>query len=314
MATKQLIETALWRDKWFLSLKEKSKLLFIYLLTNPDINPAGMYEPDTFFLKHGLNIKDINEEMLKLGPKVLYDAKNGIIWITKYFFKNSKGTKIKKSVENTLSRYQKSFLVEKFLELYKHFELQVETIGYTKSIDTPCMVSNDNDNDNDNDQEKEQDQIFISEKKLTEFWNSFNIVQHKVTDQTFLKIQKKLKARLKTNSREEIAQAIKNYAEALGLGWFNYKWPLWDFLGRENANKFYPGEYIKENYMNKKDSKSQTYVEIPEREKRKNYKPCTLCGTEGILSRNVDGHPYSFRCQCDAGADKYPSLLLWEGK
>ena len=87
------------------------------------------------------------------------------------------------------------------------------------------------------------------EEKLVESWNSLDIKQHKLSESNLKKVQKKLEKRLGENSLDEILQAMKNYQEALTLGWFSYKWSLWDFLSRENANKFYPEEYVKENFM-----------------------------------------------------------------
>ncbi|MCK5344620.1 MAG: hypothetical protein KAR20_14500 [Candidatus Heimdallarchaeota archaeon] len=89
------------------------------------------------------------------------------------------------------------------------------------------------------------------EEKLIKSWNSLGIMNHKISDSNLLKVRKKLLARMKNYSLDEILEAMKNYQEAMNLGWFSYKWPLWDFLSRQNANKFYPDEYVKENYINK---------------------------------------------------------------
>ena len=58
MATKQLIETSIWKDKWFRDLDKRFQILFFYLLTNESINPAGMYEIDEIYINHALNIKN----------------------------------------------------------------------------------------------------------------------------------------------------------------------------------------------------------------------------------------------------------------
>jgi predicted transcriptional regulator len=76
------------------------------------------------------------------------------------------------------------------------------------------------------------------EKDLTKYiytifnyWNSNNIIKHnKLTD----KIKRKVKSSLKDYSVEEITNAIKNYSYVIKSDeyFFNYKWPLVDFLKR----------------------------------------------------------------------------------
>ena len=92
------------------------------------------------------------------------------------------------------------------------------------------------------------------EVKVLESWNSLDIVNHKPIQSSLVKIRKHLKVRLKNYSLDQILQAMCNYQEAIKDGWFNYRWSLWEFLQRENANKFYPGNYIRENFIRNSNS------------------------------------------------------------
>lgn len=47
MATQRLVNTNFWRDSYVINLDPTEKLVFLYLLTNPATNLAGVYEIDT---------------------------------------------------------------------------------------------------------------------------------------------------------------------------------------------------------------------------------------------------------------------------
>jgi uncharacterized phage protein (TIGR02220 family) len=159
MATKQLLETSIWKDRWFINLGNKERLLFLYLLTNEGINPAGMYEIDDLYIDKRLGCK--KEDIKKLAPKVLFDEKQNIVWIVKYYQKNSRGDKIQKSVQNTLNKYSESFIVSEFAKIYNNKGFQIDKIDYRYSINTVPILSNDNDNDNDNENENENEKEVI---------------------------------------------------------------------------------------------------------------------------------------------------------
>ena len=163
MPTKQLIETCIWRDMWFKNLPNDLKLLFLYLLTNESINPAGIYEVDDIYLNY-LGFKNIKESLKKLEPKVLYDDENNIVWITSYVKKNSRGGTIKKSIENTISKYSKSILIRKFMNYYKFMDFQLDSIDNSGTHLDYAMVYNEHDNDNDKEHEHERREY---QKKIT---------------------------------------------------------------------------------------------------------------------------------------------------
>ena len=81
-------------------------------------------------------------------------------------------------------------------------------------------------------------------------WNSLGIITHKkMTD----KSKTAVKSALRDYSREELCQAMSNYAEILhGEDYFwEYKWTLTDFL-RRGLDKFMDGEVARSNYRKAK--------------------------------------------------------------
>ncbi len=106
-----------------------------------------------------------------------------------------------------------------------------------------------------------KDSLFViheREFKLLTHYNKSGVLKqgHKFSDTNFNKIRKGLVKR-KYSSDEEICQAIDNYKLALDSGIFSYIWDFWDFLSRDNADKFYPENFKPENYQKKNMGKSQ---------------------------------------------------------
>ena len=61
VSVQRYIDTGLWLDDWFVALPTPDKLLYVYLLTNPQTNIAGIYKT-TIRIMHnetGLNLEDI---------------------------------------------------------------------------------------------------------------------------------------------------------------------------------------------------------------------------------------------------------------
>ncbi len=82
---------------------------------------------------------------------------------------------------------------------------------------------------------------------IYECWNEQCIIIHrKITPDT----TKAIKAALKTNTKEEILQSIRNYAK-IQKGeqyWFKYAWTLKDFL-KKGLAKFVDWEIASNNYL-----------------------------------------------------------------
>jgi len=70
----RILWTKIWDDSWFDSLSQDSRMLFIYLLTNQDINLCGCYYLPDKKIKYHTQLS--NEELIKakkeLDPKVKF--------------------------------------------------------------------------------------------------------------------------------------------------------------------------------------------------------------------------------------------------
>lgn len=99
------INTKIWDDAWFRSLKSQEKLLFIYLITNPLTELCGIYEItfERIGFDLGLNNKTIQKsfENFELSEKVFYI--NGWVYI-KNFVKHHENCNpnMKKGIQRTL--------------------------------------------------------------------------------------------------------------------------------------------------------------------------------------------------------------------
>ncbi|MCG3176871.1 MAG: hypothetical protein MOGMAGMI_01835 [Candidatus Omnitrophica bacterium] len=87
----RIIHTKIWKDNWFSSLPKNSKLLFLYLVSNEDVNMIGIYEANDMEMKLwlGFNDKELQEAKEFLRAKVIF--KNGWVKILNHDKYNSYG-------------------------------------------------------------------------------------------------------------------------------------------------------------------------------------------------------------------------------
>lgn len=70
----RILWTKIWDDSWFDSLSKDSRTLFIYLLTNQDINLSGCYYlPDKKIIYHThISSNELKKAKVELDPKVKF--------------------------------------------------------------------------------------------------------------------------------------------------------------------------------------------------------------------------------------------------
>ena len=104
MAKQRYINTRFWRDSYIEDLDPVEKLLFIYLLTNPDTNISGIYEIPLKIIAVDTGIdKDMLKKLLKRfedDKKIKY--KNGWIAIKNFTNHQTISPKIKIGIEKEL--------------------------------------------------------------------------------------------------------------------------------------------------------------------------------------------------------------------
>lgn len=70
----RIIWTKIWDDKWFDSLSQNSRILFIYLISNQDINLSGCYSiTDKKIIYHThLTEEELKQSKKELEPKIKF--------------------------------------------------------------------------------------------------------------------------------------------------------------------------------------------------------------------------------------------------
>lgn len=88
MALYRQIHTKIWADSWFESLAPEGKLLFIYLFSNEQTSPSGLYQItmrriafDTGVAE--VKVRDYFREFEEAG-KVMYDPDTSLLWVKKF--------------------------------------------------------------------------------------------------------------------------------------------------------------------------------------------------------------------------------------
>ena len=115
MAKYRNIHVKLWKDPVVQKLSSDNKLLWIYLLTNEQLNESGVYilTPQTISNETGLTIEQGTKGLIEgLRGLVEYDTVSQVVWIINFFNYQHASTNMLKSVQNDI-KYIKSPLMAK---------------------------------------------------------------------------------------------------------------------------------------------------------------------------------------------------------
>jgi hypothetical protein len=127
--------------------------------------------------------------------------------------------------------------------------------------------------------------------EILNHWNSKKIICHKNNAISLKKIGQGIKHRGNYSS-QEIKQAIDSYHLVLtGDDYFwTHKWSLWEFLKRDNADKFYPDEFDPERFF-QKNKICQSKAEATEERMLKMFSSPTpdISGGEVVLEETEWG-------------------------
>ena len=139
MKTRSL-HTKIWQDSWFVELPTKSKFLFIYLLTNSQINLVGIYELSDRIIcfDTGLSKSDLTKCKKDLKGKIIF-SDNWVKILNIKRYDNYGGGLLIKARDNQLSD-----IPEKIIE-----KLNEKEIPYHRVL-IPPKGSNSNSNSNSN--------------------------------------------------------------------------------------------------------------------------------------------------------------------
>jgi hypothetical protein len=133
------VHESFWTDPKVRSLSPNNKLLFLYLITNPQSHYSGIYylPEEIISLETSLPLKIVKEGINTLSGGYLaeYDRVFSVVWVVKMAFHQlngrEKSQQLVKGVANHLKLLHNCPLIKDFLEYYKNFN-----IPYQYPIDT----------------------------------------------------------------------------------------------------------------------------------------------------------------------------------
>lgn len=150
----RIVNTQIWSDSWFFELSPEQKLLFLYLCSSSYTNQLGIYKATIKHIELETGIKNVEEVLKSLYPKVIYVKELKLIVIKNFLkYQNYSGGKFDKAVyqkflEEPLQvqiillkeiEYLRGIIQKYDKELYENRVSQIENkenIPYTYPIDT----------------------------------------------------------------------------------------------------------------------------------------------------------------------------------
>jgi len=127
----RIVWTKIWKDDWFQSLSEQGQKLFLYLITNENINISGFYQVSDFQIKNEARIKNLEKAKEELFPKAKF-LRDWVYIKNANFYGGYSGDKNKTAGDNEIasipSDVKKTLLTDNTDRV---------SIGYGKGMHTP---------------------------------------------------------------------------------------------------------------------------------------------------------------------------------
>jgi len=153
---------------------------------------------------------------------------------------------------------------------YQSDEHQVEHQLSSEWASTEHQLSTNKNNNNNNNNKNNKNNIlsviepdlvpdeFVNERALLDYWNRKGIIKHADSANNLKRIKRRLK-NTKFDTLAILHQAIDNYSMVLNDSntFWSHRWSLWEFLSRENAQKFHPQEFISTNFFNSNSAQAK---------------------------------------------------------
>jgi hypothetical protein len=226
MATQRYISTSFWDDGWIHKLDPSEKLLYIYFLTNPLTNIAGVYQItlDRMIYDTGFNENTIRHILEKFEKAKKCFFRDGWLIIPSWpkHQKWKQRDKIRKGIDACLSETPKSIIS------------LLSGIGYTYPIDTlsypidtlryPSNYSDlDSDLDTDTDTDTEESPFSLKDELNPNLKNASIRIEHhrgtwnasgvKPPKQSLVLNCSDLLPSISAYSKDQIDSAIRNYSK-----------------------------------------------------------------------------------------------------
>ncbi len=151
------VENSFWTDPDVKALSPETKLLFLYLITNPHGHISGLYHLPLEYavMDTGLSMEQVRRgiDTLSMGHRAYFDPSTDMVLVARMLKYQGRGGKITSCVQKHVLGLHKSFLVKKLFELYPEVACDV---GYP--IDTLSMPHRDQEQDQEQDQDQKEQQ------------------------------------------------------------------------------------------------------------------------------------------------------------
>ncbi len=148
MAKQRYVNTKIWRDSYIENLDPSEKLLFLYLLTNPDTNISGIYEIPIKIIAVDIGFdKEMTKKILDRfhkDNKIKY--KDGWIAIKNFTLHQSISPKIKIGIETELNNAPVDMVLWVTLDENIEYTRTIEEVSHL--IKSNIIESNTNTNPN----------------------------------------------------------------------------------------------------------------------------------------------------------------------
>lgn len=140
------VDVRFWSDPKVRKLPPDSKLLFLYLITNPHTHVSGIYYLPDLMMEHesGLAKKNVTAALATLTDAGLVkcDHNHQLVWVVKMMSYQGKGDRIERAAAKHVSAIHESHLVGEFLEQYPSVRMHVSCdleIPHTADV-SKCQI------------------------------------------------------------------------------------------------------------------------------------------------------------------------------
>lgn len=148
MALYRQIHTKIWADSWFESLLPEAKLLFIYLFSNEQTSPSGLYQITIrrIAFDTGLAEAIVNQHLrdFQQAGKVMYDLETSLLWVRKFQdYNQTKADTVKIRIHADVERCPNCAVKSAYLVAYPNDNLNEDEPYSTDSLSKDAGYSTD---------------------------------------------------------------------------------------------------------------------------------------------------------------------------
>lgn len=223
----RMINTRFWEDNYIQNLLPDEKLLFLYFITTPKSNIAGIYECSikTISFHTGFDRENLENILKRFEGKIHYI--DGWIYIRNFLrHQNTESPTIKEGIKILMDKVPTK-IKEKMIEIDDNYK---DSRKENFTLFTVEEVINKKKEETKNNQKVEDDIIDIGE-----FYKEKIKPEAKITDSA----KSKIRIRLKTYERDELMKAILNFSRNEWRMKNNTKYPMaWFFNSDDQIEKW----------------------------------------------------------------------------